>query len=35
MEFSDETKKNITQSEKDFKEGKTVSLEEIKKRLNM
>ena len=32
MEFSDETKRNIAQSEKDFREGKTISLEEIKKK---
>ena len=32
MEFSEETKKNIAQSEKDFREGKTISLEEIKKK---
>jgi hypothetical protein len=33
MEFSEETKKNIAQSEKDIKEGKTISLEQIKKKL--
>ncbi|MBU2052694.1 MAG: hypothetical protein ABIJ14_03325 [Nanoarchaeota archaeon] len=32
LEFSDETKKNIAQAEKDFKEGKTISLEELKKK---
>lgn len=32
-EFSEETKKNIAQSEKEIKEGKTKSLEEIKKEL--
>jgi hypothetical protein len=32
MEFSEETKKNIAQSEKDFREGRTISLEEIKKK---
>jgi len=35
MEFSEETKKNIAQSEREIREGKTVSLEEIKKRLGM
>jgi len=35
MEFSEETKKNIAQSEKEIKEGKTVSLEEIKKKLGI
>lgn len=33
MEFSEQTKRNITKSEKEIKEGKTISLEEIKKRL--
>ncbi len=32
MEFSEETKKNIKQSEKEFREGKTISLEELKKK---
>ena len=32
MEFSDETKKNIAEAEKDFKEGRTISLEELKKK---
>jgi len=32
MELSDETKKAIKQSEKEIKEGKTISLEEIKKK---
>jgi len=35
MEFSEETKKNIAQSEKEIKEGKTVSLEEVKERLGL
>ena len=35
MEFSDETKKNIEQSQEEFNQGKTISLEEIKKKLNM
>ena len=35
MEFSEETKKNIAQSEKDFREGKTISLEEIKKKYKL
>ena len=33
MEFSEATKKNIEQSEKEIKEGKTISLEKIKKKL--
>jgi|TARA_Y100000034_G_scaffold63833_1_gene77147 hypothetical protein len=32
LEFSEETKKNITQAEKDFKEGRTISLDELKKK---
>ena len=32
LEFSEETKKNIAQSEKEYKEGKTISLEELKRR---
>ncbi|MBU2562096.1 MAG: hypothetical protein KKF68_00335 [Nanoarchaeota archaeon] len=32
MEFSEETKKNIEQSEKEIKQGKTISLEELKKK---
>jgi len=32
MEFSEETKKNLAEAEKDFKEGKTISLEELKKK---
>ena len=35
MEFSEETKKNIVQSEKEIKEGKTVSLTEVKKKLGI
>jgi len=35
MELSEETKKNIAQAEKEIREGKTVSLEEIKKRLKI
>ena len=38
LEFSDETKKNIAEAEKDFKEGNWdnfTSLEEIKKKLGM
>lgn len=34
MEFSEQTKRNILQSEKEIKEGKTTSLEEIKKKLS-
>jgi len=33
MEFSEETKRNIEQSRKEIAEGKTVSLEEIKKKM--
>lgn len=33
MEFSDETINNIKQSEKEIKEGKTVSLKKIKEKL--
>jgi len=32
MELSDETKKSIKESEEDIKKGRTVSLEEIKKK---
>ena len=35
MEFSEETRKNIAQSEKEIKEGKTVSLQKIKEKLKM
>ncbi|MBU4308664.1 MAG: hypothetical protein KJ566_02630 [Nanoarchaeota archaeon] len=35
MEFSDETKKNIEQSQEEFNQGKIISLEEIKKKLEM
>ena len=35
MELSEETKKDIEQSRKEIAEGKTVSLEEIKKRLKL
>ena len=35
MELSEETKKNIAQSEREIKEGKTVSLEEVKKKLKL
>jgi predicted transcriptional regulator len=33
MEFSEQTRRNIAKSEKEIKEGRTVSLEEIKKRI--
>lgn len=33
LEFSEPTKRAIEQSEREIKEGKTVSLEEIKKKL--
>ena len=32
MEFSEETKKNLAEAEKDFKERRTISLEELKKK---
>ena len=35
MELSEETKMNIKKSEKDIREGKTVPLAEIKKRLRL
>lgn len=35
MELSDETKKHIEQSRKDIGEGKTVTLEEVKKKLGI
>ena len=34
LEFSEETKKGIEQSRKEISEGKTISLEELKKKLN-
>jgi predicted transcriptional regulator len=33
MELSEETKKNIKESEKQIAEGKTVSLEEVKRKI--
>ena len=35
LEISDETKKEIEDSRKEIKEGKTVSLEEIKRNLKL
>jgi hypothetical protein len=35
MELSEETKKDIKQAEKEFAEGKTHTLEEVKKRIGM
>jgi len=35
MELSEETKKHIIQAEKEFKEGKTTTLEDIKKELSL
>ena len=32
MEFSKETKENLKKSEKEIKEGKTISLEELKRK---
>lgn len=35
MEISEETKRNIEQSQRDFAEGKTYTLEEVEKRLGL
>ena len=35
MEFSRETKANIEKSEKEIREGKTISLEALKKKLKV
>lgn len=35
MELSEETKRHIKQSEKEIKEGKTVTLAEVKKQLGL
>jgi len=35
MELSEETKRDIKQAEKEFKEGKTVTLAEVKKKLGL
>lgn len=35
MELSEETKKHIKQAEKEIQEGKTVSLEKVKKKLRL
>ena len=35
MELSEETKRNIKQAEKEYKEGKTVPLEKVKKELGL
>jgi len=35
MELSEETKRNIAQSEKEIRERKTSTLEEVKKRLRI
>lgn len=35
LEFSEETKRNIEQSRKEIKEGKTISLEEMKKKIGI
>lgn len=32
MELSEETKRNIAQAEKEIREGKTITLEELKKK---
>ncbi len=35
MEFSENTKKNILQSEKEIKENKTISLEQLKRKVGV
>ncbi len=35
MEFSDETKRNIAQSEKEIGEGKVISFAEVKRKFRM
>ncbi len=35
MELSEETKRHIKQAKKEIQEGKTVSLEEVKKKLRL
>ena len=35
IELSEETKKNIAQSEKEIKEGKLISLEEVKRKMRL
>ncbi len=35
LELSEQTKKNIVTSEKDFEEGRTHTLEEVEKRLGL
>ena len=35
LEFSEETKKNIAQSEKEIKEGKTISIDGLKKKIGI
>jgi len=35
MEFSDETKKNIAEAEKDYKAGRTHKWEDVKKELGI
>jgi hypothetical protein len=35
MELSEETKRRITQSRKEYAEGKTVSMAEVKKQLGL
>ena len=35
LEISEETKKHIEESQKDFREGKTHTLEEVEKRLGL
>ena len=33
LEFSEETKRNIEKSRKEVKEGKTISIEDLKKKI--
>lgn len=35
MEFSEQTRRNIEKSEKEIKEGRTISLEKLKKELKL
>ena len=35
MELSEQTKRNIAQSKKEIAEGKTISLEEVRKKLGI
>ena len=35
LEFSEQTKRDIAQSEREIKEGRTISLHEVRKKLKM